>query len=529
MIDNFSNSQRTSKAVITTTGGVVSAQHRRAAEVGAAVLQAGGDAVDAAIATSFAIGVLEPWMSGPAAGGAMVIWRAREQRAQVINFGCRSPRELDPANYPLSGAGKSGDLFPWPAVVEDRNVRGATAVAVPGVVAGMDLAHQHFGKQPWRELLTPAAKLADEGLLVDWYTSLVTGANAKVLAHDPDTAALFLDEGKYPIAGDWTATSEKHLNQQAFARTLEQLAHEGAKAFYHGDIGQALVKDVRAKGGCLSMADLTNYQAELVAPLTIAYRSGKIFVTPGLTGGPTFGKAIELLAKELQPQPGAPGMQTYTAYARALDTAFKLRFENMGDHESPKAPGCTTHFSVVDREGNMVAVTQTLLSIFGSRVISPSTGLLLNNGIMWFDPEPGKANSLAPNKRCLANYCPIIGQDASGRTFALGASGGRKILGSVMQLTSFIMDHGLNIEQAFHQPRIDVSGGATLSADRALAPEILNALNQVMPTVAVRRNTYPYSFACPAGVMRSGEVNSGCTEIMSPYGDSVAEQCEPTH
>jgi gamma-glutamyltranspeptidase/glutathione hydrolase len=277
------------------------------------------------------------------------------------------------------------------------------------------------------------------------------------------------------------------------------------------------------------MADLTNYQAELVAPLTIAYRSGKIFVTPGLTGGPTFGKAIELLAKELQPQPGAPGIQTYTAYARALDTAFKLRFENMGDHESPKAPGCTTHFSVVDREGNMVAVTQTLLSIFGSRVISPSTGLLLNNGIMWFDPEPGKANSLAPNKRCLANYCPIIGQDASGRTFALGASGGRKILGSVMQLTSFIMDHGLDIEQAFHQPRIDVSGGATLSADRALAPEILNALNQVMPTVAVRRNTYPYSFACPAGVMRSGEVNSGCTEIMSPYGDSVAEQCEPTH
>jgi len=523
MSDNFSSTQITRKAVIATKGGVVSAQHRRAAQVGAAVLEAGGDAIDAAIATSFAIGVLEPWMSGPAAGGAMVIWRAKDQRAHVINFGCRSPRELDPANYPLSGAGKSGDLFPWPAVVEDRNVRGATAVAVPGVVSGMDLAHKTFGKMPWKELVTPAAQLADQGLLVDWYTSLITGANAKVLAQDPDTAAMFLDEGKYPIAGEWTGGAEKHLNQKAFARTLEQIAHEGAETFYHGDLAHALVKDIRDKGGCLSVEDLAAYQAELVEPLTINYRNGRIFAAPGLTGGPTYGKAIEILAKELDPKPGNPGVDTYTAYARALNTAFKLRFENMGDHESPKAPGCTTHFSVVDKEGNMVAVTQTLLSIFGSRVVSPSTGLLLNNGIMWFDPEPGKANSLAPNKRCLANYCPIIGEDARGRTFALGASGGRKILGAVMQLTSFIMDHGLDIEQAFHQPRIDVSGGASIAADQSLSSEVIAELNKITPTIPTRRNTYPYSFACPAGVMRADGQNTGCTEIMSPYGDSIAQ------
>ena len=153
MIDNFSNSQITRKEVIVTKGGVVAAQHRRAAEIGAAVLEAGGDAVDAAIATSFALGVVEPWMSGPAAGGAMVLWRANEARPHVINFGCRSPRELNPADYPLSGSGKSSDLFPWPAVVEDRNVMGATAVAVPGVVSGMDLAHRHFGKMPWRDLV----------------------------------------------------------------------------------------------------------------------------------------------------------------------------------------------------------------------------------------------------------------------------------------------------------------------------------------------------------------------------------------
>jgi gamma-glutamyltranspeptidase/glutathione hydrolase len=171
----------------------------------------------------------------------------------------------------------------------------------------------------------------------------------------------------------------------------------------------------------------------------------------------------------------------------------------------------------------MCAVTQTLLSIFGSRVVSPSTGLLLNNGIMWFDPEPGKANSLAPNKRVLANYCPVVGVGAEGSQFAIGASGGRKILGAVLQLSSFLLDHGMTLEQAFHQPRIDVSGGGQIMVDQDLAPEIQQALAQVMPTSSVRRTVFPYAFACPAGVMRQRGMNMGCTEIMSPWGDAVAE------
>ena len=157
-------------------------------------------------------------------------------------------------------------------------------------------------------------------------------------------------------------------------------------------------------------------------------------------------------------------------------------------------------------------------------MISPSTGLLLNNGIMWFDPEPGKPNSLAPGKRCLANYCPVIGEDAAGRRFALGASGGRKILGAVMQLSAFIIDHGLNLEQAFHQPRIDVSGGGKIIADRLLGPDVISALEAVAPVTTARRNIYPYAFACPAGVMREGDANTGCTEIMTPYGDAIAER-----
>jgi gamma-glutamyltranspeptidase / glutathione hydrolase len=167
LTDYFSNSQIVRKPVVATRGGVVAANHRRAAEVGAAILEAGGDAIDAAVATSFAIGVVEPWMSGPAAGGCMTLWRAAEQKAYVIDYGMRSPGALDPAHYPIVG-GHDPELFAWPRVEDDRNVQGAAAVAVPGVVAGMGLAHERFGRMPWRDLVSPAAALAGEGMLLDW-------------------------------------------------------------------------------------------------------------------------------------------------------------------------------------------------------------------------------------------------------------------------------------------------------------------------------------------------------------------------
>ncbi len=232
------------------------------------------------------------------------------------------------------------------------------------------------------------------------------------------------------------------------------------------------MKDVRAKGGCLSEEDLASYRARIVDALAIPYRGGRVYAAPGLTGGPTLERALSILADALQPAAGTPGPASYVAYARALDAAFRSRLNEMGDTQGAadaRAPTCTTHFSIVDRQGNLCAVTQTLLSIFGSRVVSPSTGLLMNNGIMWFDPEPGKPNSLGPDKRCLANYCPVIGEIADGRRFALGASGGRKILGTVLQIASFLIDHGLTLEEAFHQQRIDMSGGDSVVADNTLA------------------------------------------------------------
>jgi len=503
---------------VATRGGIVASAHKRAAEVGAKVLEAGGDAIDAAVATSFALGVVEPWMSGLSAGGAMVVWRAAEQKAYAIDYGMRAPKALDPARYPIDpqvksqkAGAKADDLFTWPKVEGDRNIEGATAVAVPGVVAGMALAHQRFGSMPWSQLVAPAVRLASEGLLLDWYAGLLIASTAKSLARDGDAARMFLEDNRWPPLGTWTALTEKRLDQSALAGSLEQIARRGTQALYAGEVGSSMVKDVRDKGGSLSMEDMRGYLAHLAEPIELPYRGGRIFAAPGMTGGPALIHAMKML-------PENPG---YFEYAKALDDAWRTRLATAGDQD-----GCTTHFSVVDRHGNLCAVTQTNLSIFGSRIVSGSTGVLMNNGIMWFDPEPGKPNSLAPGKRCLANYCPVIGETPRHARFALGASGGRKIVGAVLQIASFLIDRGMSLEDAFHAPRIDASGAPPLIADRALPPEAIRQLETAFTVKVARRSVFPYPFAVPSAVLREGERNMGCTEIMSPWGDAVAEGAE---
>ena len=521
MMSNFSTTQTVAKTVIETEHGVVAAQHSLAARAGAEVLAAGGDAVDAAVATSFAIGVLEPWMSGPAGGGAMLLWRAGEGRAHAINHGMRSPAALDPADYPLAGTGRTAsDLFPWEAVVDDRNLEGATAVAVPGVVDGLGQAHARFGRMPWAELLSPAIAHARAGLHVDWYAALLIASATRALARDPDAAAQYLEDGHWPTIAGWTSLSEKRIDMGRMALTLEEIAAGGPRALYDGDLGATLAADVRAKGGSLSAEDLRGYRARFETPLSFGHGLARFHVAPGLTAGPTFRDAMGTLGDV--GAAGRPGPEAFAAYAEGLRGAYARRLSSMGHgNESPQAPSSTTHFSVVDRHGNMVAQTQTLLSVFGSKVVSPGTGLLLNNGIMWFDPEPGRPNSLAGGKPCLMNVCPVIGETPGAR-FAIGASGGRKIVSAMVQMASFLADFGMDLGAAFHQPRIDVSGGETVVADAALDPAILERLGRDASVVATPRTVFPYAFACPAGVMRRDGRNSGCTEIMSPWGDAIA-------
>jgi gamma-glutamyltranspeptidase/glutathione hydrolase len=529
MSDSFSNSQQIRKPAVSSKRGIVAAQARRAAEIGAEVLASGGDCVDAVIATGFALGVLEPWMNGIGGGGAMVLYRARENHYEVIDYGMSAPTSLRIEDYPLAGAGAASDIFPWPRVKDDRNVHGPGSIAVPGVVAGFEEAHRRHAKMPWRELLAPAIKFAGEGLLVDWWTTLMIASAAADLRRYPSSAAAYLIDGLPPYP-QWGVRSKVTMPQDKLQATLDQLAANGARDFYEGDLANSIAADVQTAGGSLSASDLAAFRAHLREPLKIPYRGGTVYATPELTAGPTLAHALRLLQKSLRPGGSKPDASAYASYAEAVQSAYRERLKGMGDADGRRslgaeelAPACTTNYAVVDREGNMAAVTQTLLSNFGAKFVTPATGITMNNGIMWFDPTPGTPNSLAPGKRCLCNYTPVLAETSDGKRLAVGASGGRRIMPAVMQLLSFVMDFGMDLDAAIHQPRIDASEGNVVSCDMRLPNEIRDALRARFDYAEARVQNVPGKFAIPSAVLRAGDTNSGVNESFQPWGDVVAE------
>jgi len=527
MPDLFSDTLALRKPAVRSTGGVVAAQSRKAAQIGAAVLAAGGDCLDAVVAVGFALGVLEPWMSGPGGGGAMVLYRARENRTEVIDYGMRAPESLRVEDYPLV-EGVASDIFPWARVKDDRNLQGPGSIAVPGVVAGMAEAHRRYARMPWKELLAPSVRLAGEGLLVDWFTTLMISSSAADLRRYAASAAAFLEDG-LPPNPQWGIRSVVRLRQDALKATMAQLAEKGARDFYQGELAHSIAADVQAGGGALTTGDLGAFRAELREPLHIPYRGGMVHATPELTAGPTLAHALRLLQESLQPR-GAPDATSFTACALALQAAYRERLNGMGDADGRRAlgaehlaPACTTHYSIVDRDGNMAAVTQTLLSTFGSKYVLPQSGIVMNNGIMWFDPTPGGPNSLAPGRRCLTNYTPVVAEAADGRRLAVGASGGRRILPAVMQMLSFVMDFGMDLDAAMHQPRLDASEGAIVIGNAKLPLEVREALRERFDYEEARSQAIPSKFAFPSAVLRDGDTNFGATEIGHPWSDVAAE------
>jgi gamma-glutamyltranspeptidase/glutathione hydrolase len=246
-------------------------------------------------------------------------------------------------------------------------------------------------------------------------------------------------------------------------------------------------------------------------------------LTGGLTAAPTLAHVMELMADA--PYEGrAPSAAWYVALARAMRAAYADRLTNLGEAEPKAAESCTTHITVCDAEGTMVAMTTTLLSSMGSRVVLPGSGVLLNNGIMWFDPSPGKPNSVAPGKRPLTNMLPVILAEDGKPVLACGASGGRRILASVFQLLTFVADFGMDVTAAAHHPRIDVSDPDSVSADRALPDDVLAALTDYGPTEAVERSAVPINFACPNVIVQAPDgTRSGISDVASPWSAAVAQ------
>ena len=516
------------KPAVTGPGGVVATQHQAASEVGAQVLADGGNAVDAAIAASFALAAVEPWMSGLGGGGYMLVRPAGEARTWAVSFGMVAPGALEPGDYPLTGD-SGADMFGWPAVQGDRNLRGPFAVAVPGQVAGLACARARFGSRPWSDLVAPSCALAARGMAVDWHATLAIAASAPELAQDPGCAAAYLADG-YPQATPWTGPAPR-IRLGSLAETLSRLAEAGPEDFYSGVIAHAICADMAALGGRLAAADLAGYRAGLDEAPAAPYRNALVRLAPGLTAGPTLARTLQRLETSLVPG-AAPGVGpdglAYCAYAEALRGAYAERLQAMGDGDStgtgtrpgtrPGLGECTSHLGVVDRDGTCVALTQTLLSPFGAKVMLPQTGILMNNGIMWFDPRPGGPNAIAPGKRPLSNMCPTIVEFADGRRAALGASGGRRILPAVAQLLSFLADFGMSLDDAVHCPRINVDGPDLVEADARLPDATLAMLDARFALAVQACRVHPAAFACPNAVLwepRTGTA-SGAAHVMSP-------------
>ena len=497
--------------------GMVVAQAKSAAEAGVAVLDAGGNAIDAAVATALALASVEPWNSGLGGIGHALIHRAGEARADAVDFGPTAPAALDPSRFKLTGK-VAADLFGWPAVEGDANIHGPLSFVIPSAVAGYAEMHRRWGKLPLAELAAPAIALARRGLPQDWHTTLKIANSAAILRLYPESARVYLRDGLPPIAPYQGGLG--YFRQGRLPETLERLAQAGWRDFYEGDIAAAIAADVKQMGGVLSADDLRGCKARAVQAVDYSWRGRTLQLTGPLTAAPTAADVLRQMDGRFGKTPDA---EWYVALARALKAAYARRLTSLGDAEPQAAESCTTHITVADADGTMVAMTTTLLSSMGSRVVLPQTGVLMNNGVMWFDPSPRKPNSIAPGKRPLTNMFPIILRDGDKPWIAAGASGGRRIMASVLQLMSFVADFGMSPTAAAHQPRIDVSDPDKVTADRRLAPEILSALEADGPVEIVEHGVIPLNFACPNLIVQADGTRAGISDAASPWSCAVAQ------
>jgi gamma-glutamyltranspeptidase / glutathione hydrolase len=499
--------------------GIVASQVGCAAEAGVAILNAGGNAIDAAVATALSLAAVEPWNSGLGGVGYALVHRAGHKAAEVVDFGPVAPKGLNPSAFKLTGRMKR-DLFAWHEVEGDANIHGPLSFAIPSSTAGYAHMHATWGKLPLKEVIAPAIALAKRGLPQDWYTTLKIGSSASVLRRYVESARIYLPDGLPPVAPYQGSPGFFRLG--ALADTLEHLGRVGLRDQYEGDIAAAIIADITEMGGVLSPDDLLSCRARVLPATQFPWRGHTLQLAGELTAAPTMTGVLELIAGV--PIGAKPDADWYVAFGRAVKQAYKQRLEGLGDVDPVAAETCTSHLTVCDQDGTMVAMTTTLLSSMGSRVVLPKSGILMNNGIMWFDPRPNQPNSIAGGKRPLTNMSPIILRDEDHPWFAAGASGGRRILASVVQLLAFVTDFRMKLDEAAHYPRVDVSGPEYLSADRRLAPDVIDALAADGQIVVVEHGVMPINFACPNAIIsnQNGQ-RMGISDVASPWSAALAQ------
>ncbi|WP_282095290.1 gamma-glutamyltransferase [Epibacterium ulvae] len=515
MIDQNANQMDAStwslhKPQVTGANGLVAAQHYEAAEVGAQILSEGGNAMDAAVAAALVLSVVEPWLSG-IGGGGFLLHAAADGTVDALDFNLVSPQALDPADYPLAG-GTDGDWFDWPAVEGNRNLIGGGSICTPGAVAGLAAALERFGTLSWEEVLAPAIEIAERGMTVDWFADLAFAVDRPNLLQNAAATALFLDPGLQQ-AHPHTAAS-KRLPMPKKAAILRRLGQAGARDFYEGETAQLILDDLSSAGSCLSAQDFRDYEVTWLKPSQETYRDREICVIPGLSGGPSLLRAMRALSEH--DMRALPDAERAAAYAQACRGAYEYRLKHLG--HAAAGEDCTSHLSVIDKAGNMVSLTNTLLSRFGSKVVLPQSQIVMNNGMMWFDPRPGQPNSIAPGVKPLANMTPVITLRNGRPEIALGAAGGRQIFPAVLQILSYLIDAGDTPEAALHRPRIDAST-ATILVDRKAAPDVATAISEHYAVQLTDNTVYPVQFAIPSLVQADSKsaLAAAASHPMSPW------------
>ena len=463
--------------------GLVVSDSPLATKAGMEILDRGGNAVDAAIATAFALSVVDQASSGLGGGGFMVIYDAKERRAHALDFRETAPEAARNELYMKDGK-------PVPSL----SLTGGLAVAVPGEVAGLLAAFKRFGNLPLQVLMAPAISFATEGFPLEAALRFAIDRQQATMKKFPDLARVFLPKDQVP-------TESELIRQPELGESLKAIVSQGTEVFYQGWIAQAIVDAVKKEGGILTLDDLKNYKAVWREPLIGQYRKRTVIaMPPPSSGGVALLQMLNVLdGHALKKLPHNEG--TYLQLlAEVMKHAFADRAQYLGDPDFVKAPlvmltskdyaawirgrispvktqppkfyglvnfkaeqGGTTHFNVVDRFGNAVACTQSVNTRFGAKVMVPKAGLVLNNTMDDFAIHPSgnvyglvgnEANSLQPKKRPLSSMAPTIILQGEHPEIVVGGAGGPRIISATLQTILNLIDFQMPVKEAVGSPRI---------------------------------------------------------------------------
>jgi len=463
---------------------MVVAEEDLATEVGVSVLRSGGNAVDAAVAVGFALAVTHPYAGNIGGGGFMLI-RMADGRTTFIDFREKAP------------AAATHDMYLNANGVPTRDsVVGWRSAGVPGTVRGLALANKKYGREAWPELVKPAVALATNGFPVSKWQMDSWRRSSPLLSQFPESKRIFLKGGAYY---DW----QEIFKQPELARTLDRIAQLGAPDFYDGETAHILAAEMAKNGGLITLADLHNYQAVERTPLEGDYKGYHIISSPPpSSGGVGLLQMLAMLNGAGYEKSGAGSAVSYHYMAEAMRRYFADRSKYLGDPDFVNVPisallaptyvdsrratirpdratpaeqiaagltaakegSNTTHYNIVDREGNAVAVTYTLNNGYGSGVTVPDAGFLLNDEMDDFAAKPGEpnmfglvqgeSNAIAPGKRPLSSMTPTIILKDGKPFLVLGAPGGPVIITSMLQVILNVIDFGMNAQDAIDFPRI---------------------------------------------------------------------------